>query len=100
MLRKHLDWSNKEATPFISVYVSEKAAWEYAQRRKRDGWTGVGVSYIRLDAIQADCLRKVRDLAEELGLFIPEIAWRNSFHEWIILNQILKEAVFDHKFLE
>jgi hypothetical protein len=99
-LEKHLDWYNKEPTPLISVYIFERAAWEYAQRRKRDGRMAVAISYIRRDMIGGNCLRRVRALAKELRYFFPERGWHHSDYEWNILSQIPKEAVFDEKFLE
>ena len=99
MLDKHLDWPNREPTPFISVYISARVAWEYARARKRDGWTGVTISYIRRDMIESACLWRVRALAKDLGYWITARAWQNSDFERIILNHIPKEAIFDQRFL-
>lgn len=100
MLDKHLNWYNREPTPFISVYISKKVAWDYAEARKNDGWTGVSVTYIQREMIGPECLRRVRTLAKDLGYWIPPRAWPNSEFEWIILNHIPQEAISDHLYMD
>jgi len=92
-LDNHLDWYNRNPTPFISVYSSKSAAYASANGRINDGKMGVIVAYIDGSKLFRGSLRKVWKLAEELGYYIPDKALDNSKSEWIVLQQIPSESV-------
>jgi hypothetical protein len=92
-LHEHLDWANRDTTPFISVYSSKSAAFACANGQLNNGRTGVTVAYIDRGKLSEDYLRKVRKLADELKYEIPDAAWDNSEFEWIVLHRIPTHAV-------
>jgi hypothetical protein len=93
-IEQHLDWSNRNPTPFISTYCDEFAArWE-AERRVRRRKKEVTIYKIDMDDTpERREYRHVRRLAKDLGLRIETSAWHNSEHEWIFLHHVPDEAV-------
>lgn len=94
-LSGHLDWSNKTASPFISVYADFDTAVNSANARQNQGKRGVFIACIEFRKRSGTWSRPVREVADELGLWIEPPAWKNSEHEYIIFNRIPGEAVVD-----
>ncbi|OSS54036.1 hypothetical protein B5807_01454 [Epicoccum nigrum] len=93
-LRRHLDWSNRRRTPFVSVYSDRRAAWREAERR-----VAAGKRHVVVYKIDVDCscerveYRHVQLLAETLRLRIAYRAWNNSKYEWVFLHAVPDSAV-------
>lgn len=93
-LEDHLDWSNRNPTPFISVYAHRDAAYADAERRVREDRMDVVVTeiVIREEDIGGQRsrirFRQVRKLARENHLRIPPRAWHNSKEEFVFLHRI------------
>ncbi|KAH7395387.1 hypothetical protein DE146DRAFT_659918 [Phaeosphaeria sp. MPI-PUGE-AT-0046c] len=94
VLKKHLDWDNRSATPFISAYADKEAAKAEARRRKAEGKQDVRIYVINTNRRGAAVeYRNVRRLAKKVGLFISKKAWHNSEHECIFLHHIPERMV-------
>lgn len=97
-LRKHLDWSNRDATVFISVYDDKDRALEEVERRLRRGCQEVKMMVIDIDGFGGTMqFRNLRRLAEKHGVWIEDHAFRNSEHEWVFLKQIRRGAILGTK---
>ena len=95
-LSGHLDWSNQTASPFISVYADFDSAVNSANARQDQGKRGVFIACIEVrQSSEQIWYRSVREVAEEVGLWIERQAWKNSEHEYILYNRIPGEAVVD-----
>ena len=95
-VERHLEWSNRVPTPFISMYSDEGVAYREARRRVRDGKMDVKVYTINMRrSRERRQWRNVRILAERLDLDIPEYAWNNSKYEYIFLRHVPDSAVVD-----
>jgi hypothetical protein len=93
-VEQHLNWSNRDPTPFISTYCYESAAWGEARRRVRRGKKHVKIYKIDMDeTCERAEYRDIRHLSWRLGLNIEQNAWNNSEHEWIFLYRVPDEAV-------
>jgi hypothetical protein len=91
---QHLDWSNRNPTPFISTYCEESVAWEEVERRVKRGKKDVIIYKIDMDdTFERVQYRDVRLLAKKLDLWITDDAWHNSKHEWIFLHRVPENAV-------
>ena len=89
MVENHLDWQNKNPSPFISVYSDERRAEIEARRRVRDGHDDVFIWEIDTnEAKNVAQYRNLRRFAKKSGIWIPDFAWDNSEYEWLFLNQI------------
>ena len=94
LVDQHLDWSNRNPTPFISTYCEESVAWDEAQRRVKRGRKDIINYKIDMDdTCERAEYRNVQRLAKKLDLWIEEKAWHNSEHEWIFLHRIPDSAV-------
>jgi hypothetical protein len=93
-ISRHLNRSNRVATPFISTYCLEEVAREEAQRRVDRGKEGVRVYKIDIGKTSKRReWRSIRRLARGLRYDIPECAWSNSEYEYIFLHLIPSTAV-------
>lgn len=95
LVERHLDWGNRDPTPFISMYCEEAVADREADRRVRRGKRDVKIYKIIMpkDKRKRVEYRNVRRLAKELEVDIPEHAWHNSECEYIALNHVPESAV-------
>ena len=94
-LDKHLNWSNRTPSPFISVYADFDTAVNSAIARKNQGKRGVLIA--RIDVSESDELlyRHVPKVAKEVGLRIKPQALNNSENEFVFLHCIPGEAVVE-----
>ena len=93
-LGRHLDWSDRTPSPFISVYADLKTAVNSAVARVKDGKREVFIAYIEVERSESRMwYRQVPKVAEEIGLWIQPQAGENSQEEFIFLHQIPAEAV-------
>ena len=93
-LGRHLDWSDRTPSPFISVYSNLNTAIDSAIARVKDGKRDVVIAHINVEQTESRLwYRKVRDVAKEIGLWIQPQAWENSHNEFIFLRHIPAEAV-------
>ena len=93
-LGKHLDWTDRTPSPFISVYSNLNTAIDSAIARVKDGKRDVVIAHINVEQSESRLwYRKVRNVAEEIGLWIQPQAWENSQNEFIFLHYIPAEAV-------
>ena len=96
-LGRHLDWSDRTPSPFISVYADLKTAVNSAVARVKDGKREVFIAYIDVEDIEGLWYRCVPKLAEEVGLWIQPQALRNSEKEFIFLRQIPADAITKYR---
>lgn len=96
---RHLDWANREPTPFISMYGDKDVAEREANRRVRDGKQNVRVYTINMRMLEKNqCeYRNARRLADKLRLYIPKHAWNNSKYEYICLHHVPQVAIIDRE---
>ncbi|KAI0423633.1 hypothetical protein F5Y09DRAFT_203351 [Xylaria sp. FL1042] len=94
-LARHLDWSDRTRSPFISAYSDEEAAYREADRRRRRGKRDVTITEINIEEMPYGTVqyRNVRNLAKNLNLWIEEEAWNNSLYEYVFLRQIPEDAI-------
>jgi molybdate-binding protein len=93
-IAQHLDWSNREPTPFISTYSEEQVAQREAERRVMAGKRDVRIYKINMRAgNERTEYRNIRLLAEKLDFVIPKNAWNNSMYEYVFLSRIPDSAV-------
>lgn len=93
-VKHHLDWNSRCASPFLSTYSDRDVAFDIARGRKRMGNINVTITVIDVERVRGQVeFRKVRPLAERLGISISDRAWHNSWHEWIFLHHIPPAAV-------
>lgn len=88
-LPKHLRWSNRTPTGLISVYSDLDVAHREARRRVRAGKEEVCI--VMIDASEGrweEQPQKARQLASELGVWIPEWAWNNPRYEYVSIKCI------------
>ncbi|KAI0814535.1 hypothetical protein GGR55DRAFT_675824 [Xylaria sp. FL0064] len=94
-LARHLDWSDRTPSPFISTYSDEGAAYREADRRLYRGKSNVTITEINLEELPYGTVqyRNIRTLAKKLKVWIEEEAYNNSEYEYIFLNHVPWEAV-------
>ena len=92
---RHLDWSNRTPSPFISVYADFDTAFNSASARANQGKRGVFVAVIDVKSSENLWYRRVREVADDVGLWIEQQAWNNSEHEYIFLHRIPSDAVVE-----
>lgn len=97
-LGRHLDWSDRTPSPFISVYADLETAVNSANARVNQGKKRVFIAYIDVGDIEDLWYRYTPKLAEELGLQIQPQALRNSEQEFIFLHHIPQEAVTEYEY--
>ncbi|KAI0967658.1 hypothetical protein F4678DRAFT_445118 [Xylaria arbuscula] len=96
-LERHLDWADRTPSPFISAYCDEDAANREVNRRLDRGKRHVTITKIDVTDLDYGTVefRNLRRLAANLGLWIQELAWNNSEHEYIFLHHIPSKAIED-----
>lgn len=96
LLDQHLDWYNREPTPFISMYKNLQTAIETAKAWERKGKWNVRIASIDRDTLESYGYvryRNVRRLAGKLGLWIEREIWQSTENELIVFRQIPAGAV-------
>lgn len=95
-VENHLNWQNRVATPFISLYRSKWAAMHEAHRRIEEGKESVRVYTIDMRRIgkYRKCYH-IQPLAKKLDVYIPNYRWENSKYEYILLHRVPAKAVLD-----
>lgn len=96
LLEQHLDWYNRDRTPFISMYKKLQTAIETAKAWERRGKRNVRIAGIDRDALENYGYvryRNVRRLAGKLGLWIDREIWQSTENELIVFRQIPAGAV-------
>lgn len=97
-IEQHLDWSNRNPTPFISMYSDKYVAQREAERRVLSGKKDVRIYKIDTYASEERMeYRNIRLLAQKLGLFIFHEAWHNSEHEYIFLHHVPEDAIEEYE---
>lgn len=100
-LEQHLDWNNRDPSPFISMYSDEFVARREGYRRVRAGKREVRI--YKIDRYASDErmeYRSVQGLAKRLRFEIPEYALNNSMQEYVCLYRVPDSAVVDWEDLE
>ena len=92
-LGRHLEWSDRTPSPFISVYADWETAVNSASARVNRGKRGVFIAHIDVEDIEGLCYRWTPKLADEIGLRIQPQALRNSEQEFVFLHRIPGEVV-------
>ena len=92
-LGRHLDWSDRTPSPFISVYADLKTAVNSAFARVEQGKRRVFIAHIDIEDIEDLWYRHAPKLASEIGLRIQPQASRNSEQEFVFLHHIPEKAV-------
>ncbi|KAI1283581.1 hypothetical protein F5Y07DRAFT_394485 [Xylaria sp. FL0933] len=94
-LARHLDWSDRTPSPFISAYSDEGTAYREADRRLSRGRSNVTITEINLEDLPYGTAhyRNIRTLANKLEVWIEEEAYNNSKYEYIFLHHVPWEAV-------
>ncbi|KAI1345432.1 hypothetical protein F5Y01DRAFT_300523 [Xylaria sp. FL0043] len=94
-LEEHLEWLSRKASPFVSVYSNERAAFREAGRRRENGKKHVTITCINTRRIGYGRVqyRNVRRLAEELDVKIAKKAEHNSKYEYVFLYHIPREVI-------
>ena len=99
-LGRHLDWSDRTPSPFISVYADLETAEDSAIARVKQGRRGVFIAHIDIRPIGGLWYRHAPKLAKEIGLRIQPQASNNSEQEFIFLHHIPEEAVTEYVYFE
>ena len=93
VLAKHLDWSDRDPSPFISAYSDKTTAYNNAESRVLDGHTNVVVVEINVKYKYRLYHWPLRAVAKAVGLEIELKAWHNSKFEEIFLHRIPWKAI-------
>ena len=99
-LGRHLDWSDRTPSPFISVYADLDTAVNSAIARVNQGKRKVFVAHINVKDIEDLWYRHAPKIAREVRLRIQPQALRNSEQEFIFLHHIPGEAVTEYWYFE
>ena len=99
-LDRHLDWSDRTPSPFISVYADYNTAVKNAIARVNRDKRMVFIAHIDVEGSEDLWYRHVPKLAREIGLQIQPQALNNSRQEFIFLHHIPEEAVTEYEFFE
>jgi hypothetical protein len=86
-IRRHLDWSYRRPTPFISAYSDYSPAEREARHRMRAGMRDVTIWKIRVPREDNRCgmmWQMVNRLQGELGFWIED----RAFHNALFLHRI------------
>ena len=100
MLYNHLNWYNKNPTPFISVSANKSRAFREAERRQRDGKRNVVVYKISLNGrgrqynVKYPHFRHVDDLLDMARSPLPSYAdYPCTEDEWLFFHCIPEEFI-------
>ena len=96
-LGRHLDWSDRTPSPFISVYADLETAENSAETRVNRGKTGVFIAHINIERTRGLSYRCVRKLAKAIGLEIQPRAWRNAEEEFVFIHHIPAGAITKYR---
>jgi hypothetical protein len=93
VVKRHMDWSNRSPSPFISVTDSEEKACEYARQRVELGHTGVLMATINVSELRRANVSfwHMQTLARELHAYVEPRGWNPN--EWLCLHYIPNDAV-------
>ncbi|KAF1333746.1 hypothetical protein FI667_g2599, partial [Globisporangium splendens] len=86
----HLDWSNRQPTPFVSSFESQFHAVNFANVLLQRGRSNTRI--YQIDTIYLGPVFRVRDMVDKLG-FCPNLPERTYWDEYLILNGIPKQSV-------
>ena len=92
---KHLNWSNRTPSPFISVYADFDTVINSAITRKNQGKRGVLIARIDVSKSGKLWYRYMPKVAKEVGLRIKPQALNNSENEFVFLHRIPGEAIVE-----
>lgn len=99
-LDRHLDWSDRTPSPFISVYSDYDTAVNSAIARVHQGKRRVFIAHIDVEGFEGLWYRHAPKLAREIGLRIQPRALRNSEHEFIFFHDIPEEAMTGYDYFK
>ena len=99
-LDRHLDWSDRTPSPFISVYSDYDTAVNSAIARVHQGKRRVFIAHIDVEGFEGLWYRHAPKLAREIGLRIQPPALRNSEHEFIFFHDIPVEAMTGYDYFK
>ena len=98
LLASHLDWGSRQPSPLISTFSNKVAALRYGKARAVEGKPGVVVAAIdRRKRPDGVWYRPVRELADEVELWIERRAWRHSEYETVFFRRIPACMIVDVK---
>jgi len=95
-IRQHLDWSNRDPTPFISTWESSEKTWKAAEKREARGCQNVKIAVIDVDILTEMNVwfAKSIDLVERFNVYLPQKTSRYlSPVEYLCLHSIPRRAV-------
>ena len=95
-VRRHLDWSNRYPTPFVSTWESSQKAWKTAKRREERGCQNVKIAVIEVDILKENDVwfEKSIDIVEKFDVYLPERTRRYlSSVEYLCLHSIPRKAI-------
>src|SRR5579859_1019479 len=95
-IRHHLNWSNRDPTPFVSTWESSEKTWEAAKRREARGCQNIKIAVIDVDILmEMDVwFAKSIDLVEKFDVYLPEKTSRYlSPVEYLCFHSIPRRAV-------
>ncbi|GAD98426.1 hypothetical protein ANI_1_828104 [Paecilomyces variotii No. 5] len=90
------NWENDILTAVMSTYSNLKEAEYYANRRVWDGKSNVRIFEMEVDERYVQC-RGIRDLAKELGIWIPHKAYNHSRYEVLCEHRIPRRYITRYK---
>jgi hypothetical protein len=87
-LEQHMNWANRDPTPFISVTVSREQAIHYALQRMEWGNGSVLIAKIDHSRLKEENIHihRARDLVQATGAEIEPIA--DNPHEYLCVRRI------------
>jgi len=95
-IRQHLDWSNRNPTPFVSTWESSEKTWKAAKRRGECRCQNVKIAVIDVDILtEMDVwFAKSAELVEKFDVYLSEKGKRYlSPLEYLCLHSLPRKAV-------
>lgn len=95
-VRRHLDWSNRCPTPFVSTWESSQKAWETAKGREERGCQNVQIAVIDVDILNENNVwfAKLIDVVKKFNVRLPDKTRRYlSPDEYLCLHSIPRKAI-------
>lgn len=92
-IKRHLNWKNKNSTPFISAYLDFHMAKIEALRRMKDGKESVVLWKIRLYVGNEIEWVTINGLKRNLGFWISENAFHNARYGAVFVHEIPRDYV-------